>query len=538
MSETRAANLACALLLIGAVLLVFSTYQDFGMTWDEGVQSQYGGLVLDYFASGGEDRSASTFLDLRFYGPLFEAALALLPKDTVSGHVALRHLVTALFGLLGAFAVMQFARRLEGSAWLAPMAGLALLSMPRFWGHLFGNSKDIPFATAFALSMWVLSGWVAHRELPWRKTLSVAFVFGFTAALRPGGLPMLLAVAGIAVLASIAREQSRQDGDEGMGLWEALVQGALRGGVILCVAWLLMVLAWPWAHEAPIAHPFEAMTQAAAFSQSYPVLFEGAFVPSDTLPLRYLFQFIGITTPLVTLGLAGVGLWAAIDRQRAAPSEAVSMRLLVLELWLFVPLLVYVVLRPNVYDGIRHFLFVLPAIAVLAALGVSWLAERGQTAGAGRAVWALAGLLLLWPVGQSVKLHPYSTSYFNALVGGLAGAEGRYETDYWVSSYKEATEWLNARAEEGGGKRLRVAIAANEWSLPCAQSYASRAVEFVPIFGRAQAKALPVTVDYYLSTYRYGFSQNFADAPVVHTVEREGAVLTLIRGHSDGYDDE
>ena len=40
-------------------------------------------------------------------------------------------------------------------------------------------------------------------------------------------------------------------------------------------------------------------------------------------------------------------------------------------MWFFLPLLLFVVRRPTVYDGLRHFLFILPALALLAALGAT-----------------------------------------------------------------------------------------------------------------------------------------------------------------------
>ena len=34
-------------------------------------------------------------------------------------------------------------------------------------------------------------------------------------------------------------------------------------------------------------------------------------------------------------------------------------------------------------------------------------------------------------------------TYFNVFAGGLKAAATQYETDYWVTSYKEAAEWIN-----------------------------------------------------------------------------------------------
>jgi hypothetical protein len=41
-----------------------------------------------------------------------------------------------------------------------------------------------------------------------------------------------------------------------------------------------------------------------------------------------------------------------------------------------------------------------------------------------------------------IALHPYQYLYFNRLVGGLEGASGRYDTDYWVNIMPEAVDAL------------------------------------------------------------------------------------------------
>jgi hypothetical protein len=40
-------------------------------------------------------------------------------------------------------------------------------------------------------------------------------------------------------------------------------------------------------------------------------------------------------------------------------------------------------------------------------------------------------------------LHPYEYAYYNSFVGGTNGVFREYETDYWLTCYKEAVEQLN-----------------------------------------------------------------------------------------------
>jgi hypothetical protein len=109
-----------------------------------------------------------------------------------------------------------------------------------------------------------------------------------------------------------------------------------------------------------------------------------------------------------------------------------------------------VVFRPAMYNGIRHFLFVLPPLAVAgglaASVAASWLRRFGRTAPAAATALFLLGIAL--PVFDMTRLHPYEYVYFNHFAGGVRGAQNRFMLDYWGLAFKQA------------GAALRIALAA------------------------------------------------------------------------------
>jgi len=48
-----------------------------------------------------------------------------------------------------------------------------------------------------------------------------------------------------------------------------------------------------------------------------------------------------------------------------------------------------------------------------------------------------------------VVFHPFQASYFNFLTGGIKGAQGRFDIDFWGTPQKEAVLWLNQQAPRG-----------------------------------------------------------------------------------------
>jgi hypothetical protein len=128
-------------------------------------------------------------------------------------------------------------------------------------------------------------------------------------------------------------------------------------------------------------------------------------------------------------------------------------------------------------------------------------------------------------------MHPYQMSYFNPLAGDPATVHTRYETDYWVSSYKEGAEWINERQRDIQ-RQLEVLVAANSLSSLCAVRYLDKKIKPDTIFGRVDSRLLPEPFDYYLSTTRYGLHKNFPEAEIVHEISRNGILLSVIKGHS------
>jgi hypothetical protein len=513
---------AAALLVAAAGAAALLTYRDYGVTWDEGVQARYGELVVAYFESGFRDRRADEFLNLRSYGPLFEAAAALSYASVPERRFERRHLCIALAGLAGALAAMAYARAFR-LAWLPALAGLALLAQPSWWGHLFANSKDVPFAAAFAAALAVLAAWLRRPGLPWPGAAAAGAAMGVAAGIRPGGLPLLALVLAAVLAADALRRAGAVPGPRAAGT------AAAKGAAAVALAWLIMVLGWPSAHASPLAHPIASMREAAAFSDLYPVLFEGRSFASQHLPAWYLPKYLAIATPLPLLGLAALGLAWALREIRREPLGDRALLAGLAALWLLAPLALFVALRPNVYDGLRHFLFLLPALALFAALGAHGAISRARPGAPRAGAAALVLAALLWPLPDFVRLHPYQSTYFNGLVGGVAGAAGRYETDYWASSYKEAMEWIDARARESG-RNVRVLVAARDNSREPAAAYATERTELEFTFRGELAGGLPPGIDYYLATTRWRKDANFPLAPVVHRVGREGAVFAVVKG--------
>src|SRR5262245_23463187 len=134
--------------LIAAIALV--TCRDYGLGWDDYTHSQYGDLLLALYASGFSDTRALSFVNLYLYGGGFDMAAALLAKVLPFDLFETRRLTGAAVGIIGLAVTWRIARQIGG-----PRAGLIALVLlaacPLYYGHMFINPKDAPFAVAMAI---------------------------------------------------------------------------------------------------------------------------------------------------------------------------------------------------------------------------------------------------------------------------------------------------------------------------------------------------------------------------------------------------
>jgi hypothetical protein len=227
------------------------------------------------------------------------------------------------------------------------------------------------------------------------------------------------------------------------------------------------------------------------------------------------------------LGLAGAA-GALIATCRRRPGSNRRVVLLVVVLAAILPVAVTILVRPAMYNGIRHFVFVLPPLAVLAGLAgarlIEWLWRRSRLAAVFAAMTLGAGTAL--PVVDMVRLHPYEYTYFNRLAGGVAAARGRYMVDYWGLSFKQASQGLAAKLAERHESKPN----GRRWKLAVCGPHRSPQVELGPDF---ETTWDPQGADFALMIGEF-YCLSF-DAPILAEVVRAGVVYARvydIRGRS------
>ena len=462
-------RLALAALVLLALVAAL-TFRDYGLGWDDYTHAQYGDLLLSLYSSGFHDTRALSFVNLYLYGGGFDMVAALSAKVLPFDLFETRRLLGAAVGIAGIAVTWRIGRRIGG-----PLAGflalMLLAACPLYYGHMFMNPKDAPFAVAMALFLLGLVRLLDQYPRPCPTTLFIIGAgFGLSIGSRiMAGFGMIAAIGALALLFAI---EARTDGARMAGHRLGRLLLALIPGAIL--AYAIMALIWPWSVVNPL-NPLAAIEIFSHFFEKpWRELFDGMLIEPPDMPRSYVPMLLGLKLPETFLLLGGAGLLGAFA---AAFRPSISPRLraitFAVALAAILPVAATVIARPAMYNGIRHFVFVLPPLAVAGGLAGAWIANWiakwivGRTGRFGPPVLGVLAVIftagVALPAIGMARLHPYEYASFNHIAGGVRGAQSRFMLDYWGLAFKQAAQQLRATLAARGetppaGRKWKIAV--------------------------------------------------------------------------------
>jgi hypothetical protein len=521
------------ILLLINLIAGLLTVRDYGASWDDPKRYIYATNALKAYLGQGltqdDDKGP-------FYVMVARAGTEVITHISKGWQIMeawhLMHFLSFQLGVISFYIIcLRFANR------TAAFGATALFStQPLIWGHAFINSKDIPFMAFFLGSVAVGLGMVdfftrdkrgaeliIHRVGEIREGLVPRFwaqnakpllmifrtsftnphvwlagvLWGMTTSIRVLG-PLTAILVGIYFLSKAGRK----------AIPVLLACFVIASGVTY--------LTWPGLWASPLVKFKESFLESSGYPWEGTVRFEGADFSPRELPRRYLPELIGLQLGETALTMFVIGLVVAIVKYA---QHSLDRDLMVLfTLWLFLPLAEAMIMRPPLYDNFRHFLFIVPPIFLFAGIGLEALLHKLQSS-----FYAILVVttLLLPNIYWDIKLHPYQYTYYNNLIGGVEGAFRRFETDYWATSYRQATLFINQTAPRGSTIIV--------WGPANIVPFYKRQDMTVVNYDK-RGKNLENLPTYAILSTREDRDQIlFPDSRVIYQVGREGAIFAVVK---------
>jgi len=261
---------------------------------------------------------------------------------------------------------------------------------------------------------------------------------------------------------------------------------------------IIFFLHWPWLWHHPVERT-RSYVRRHLEHEHYNFEYLGLnwnLPPTDwdLKLLRTTFPFVstGLTVPVTTLGLAGLGalvllgrrrraadeeggeedgehgddtrLWAGAPGTGAPPARRASWLRpgadvdrapgAFMAVQILGPMAVIAMPSTPIFGGVKHFLPAMPYLAVLAAIGLGYavhllrarLASRGRAAVVGT---ALAALVCAPAVVETSRSLPDGLSHYNMLAGGFSGgASLGMNRQFWAYCVLPMLGWVNDAGPE------------------------------------------------------------------------------------------
>lgn len=568
-----------------------SVIQNYGITWDEPTEVGMIEWNINFVMQGKPIPS-----DLRYYGTFFNGLAELVfqvKQYLVNGFggdsipsvqylgldqhlsdrlqlylakIEVKHYVTFLFSLITYCAIAELL-----SILISPRMGwigvISLALIPQFWGQSFFNPKDIPFAAWMTLATVVNAYGVNFLCSLFQKSqqdkniseetatdpkfqfnqfknlmqwgISLGIVWGLLAGIRMPGL-----FAGFFFFLTYFLVSYKHPKP-----WLSLLTIAFVSSI---TTYLTIVFLYPSSWQSPLTFIVETLSYFANHQWNPLNHFQGQFIPAQEVPWTYLPVWYSVSIPEIFLLLCCLGVViSSIKYQNFSPLQQSSVLLLGLQL-IFFPL-VAIVKHSTLYDGLRQFLFTLPALVTFSVIGLVWIFQVISDK-IKPALVILVLIIGLDIIQTMVQLHPYEYIYFNRLSGGLPTAKANYETDYLGLSLKEAIDWITQNLPsqsivfaDGAFSSTILQSSPQNITLLEDRLYGSSInIDKVSIWQTTedltkiqtilvQQEALAQSVlakskqFYYLAMPRLDYPQRLSPCPIVYEVQRQGVGLSLVR---------
>ena len=375
---------------------------------------------------------ASTLSAATYY--LFSQKLNLL--DPIAAHHAIIPLLT-IFLLLFMF---FFVKKYWGNI-IALISIITLIANPHFFGNTFHNVNGTVLIIFFSITLMMFANWILTQKI---KYLYLSFIFW--------GLALTSRMDGLLVLPTII-------------LWQLpfLLKALLNNSTIkirtlvhifigFIITFFIIIICWP-----PL-HPWLYKNSKEYLLNSFNFIFRairyavGMGTDLNSSWNIYAPTQIFYTTPIIMLIFFSLGSLYLFFSLYKNSQKKLFFFLLV---WMFFPVLRHCFPRTNHYDGLRHFLIFLVPFSIITAIGLVYLSKiifkkinlkKTQLI----ITFPLFLILILPNIFSLITLHPYQTTHYNILAGGLEGALKKdipFSGDFYLLSLKEAVEWLNEKAK-------------------------------------------------------------------------------------------
>ncbi|MBU0528677.1 glycosyltransferase family 39 protein, partial [bacterium] len=438
-----------------------------------------GTITFDYILSHNQKLLEHSDRD---YGVAFELLLIIIEKllklSDFRDIYLMRHLVTHLFFLLGAFFCYKLVDFLYKNKRMATIGFLFIVLHPVICTNSFFNSKDIPFMAMFQICLYIVA--VTFRKKTVINFIILGISVGLLINIRLMGVLLPFCI-GLFLIIDAYKEKK-------------YLHNFKLASIFAIATSMTLYISWPYLWTAPIKNFVLAFKNMANYHWGGVVLFNGHFIKATEVSWDYIPEWFLLTTPVFFLIIGLLCTILLIFHFYKKPSAFIfnskDRNNLLFLICFFSPLIVVILIHSTLYDGWRHMFFIYPSFVLISAYGLNFL--WGKNKKTMIVVYSSISIILMG--AYIIKAFPLEHTYFNPFVTLTTPEYIRknFDLDYWGLSYKQSLEYI-LKNDDSPSINICVANFPGELN-----------VQFLPPRDRTRINIVPMDqATYFITNYRW-----------------------------------
>ena len=368
-------------------------------------QDKYHGIAFHYISQ------PIQFLTYKFVSTLNEVS-------TSGAYLMSKHFVVFLLFFISGFSFYYLCLKLTNNKFFSFISSSIYLLYPYLFGHAMFNMKDIPF-----LSLWLISTYFYltlvedlffEKELKYNQIFLVSFFTAFLISIRILGLAILLQyLISLIILFNIKK----------INLIDFIKENYKKVLSFVLFIFLLIYIMNPvlWHNPLEIINSYKWMSN---YFNNICTLTLGDCMSSLSLPSSYYFIWLFFKLPILIL--LGIVIFPLIEG-KIFSQKIVTIYYGTILFSLLSLLFIFILIKINIYDELRHVIFIFPLIFLLSLTNIYYLNKKF--------FFVTGSLLIIFFIFENKSLNPYQYTWLNSFAK-FTNIQKNFEIDYWGVSNK------------------------------------------------------------------------------------------------------
>tara|TARA_B100001564_G_scaffold299653_1_gene266212 strand:- start:3980 stop:5623 length:1644 start_codon:yes stop_codon:yes gene_type:complete len=426
---------------------------DYGISWDESAQRMHGFINGNYIIKTIlsdeiynkilSDVTNIKFSDIskdppdlashkgRAYGIFYQLPIAIMETvfkiDDDRSIYLFRHFINFSFFFVSAIYFYKYLKLIFEDKTLLCFLGLIfLIANPRIFANSFYNPKDIIF-----LSLFIISNYYGLIFLK-NKNLKSCIIFSICSAAlittRTFGLVVPFVISIMFFYEFITSKNKK--------IFNLLV-------INMLFVLLFTYIFWPYLWEDPLNRFLYVIQFFSQKSNEIQMLYFGNKILSTDLPWHYLLIYLAISNPgyLITSFIIGLIFFFKSISKNKTQNYMLIYKFLMLVFFLVIPIILVTQMNTALYNGWRHFYFLLPTIIIFSLIFVDEIIKLKKNKLLKLFFIFMLGFNFLFTLFWSIKNHPYQNVFYNNFFGPKPNLSF-FSKDYYGLSNKQLIQYL------------------------------------------------------------------------------------------------